>query len=49
MIITIESLDHPNLVKVYFNFAYIDEETEESNYYIGMEYVQTDLEKILLK
>ena len=40
-------MDHPNIVKVYFNFKYINEESNERFYYMGMEYIEKDLEKLL--
>ena len=40
-------MEHPNIVKVYFNFKYINEESNERHYYIGMEYIEKDLEKLL--
>ena len=40
-------MDHPNIMKAYFSFAYINDETNERFYYIGMECAPYDLAKIL--
>ena len=40
-------MNHTNIMKVYFGFAYINEETNERYYYIGMECAPSDLAKVL--